>query len=236
MIKGERDFQHYLKLDDMALTPSGVPILKGITMKKGKLDLLPFNYASNFPKNERKDKVVHFFLADYLFERCWNQLEKQAELLKQFKAVLQPDFSMYTDMPKPMQQWQHYRKMFVSAYWQSKGIRVIPTPGWSTPDSYEWCFEGMPTGSMVVVSSVGCSKNPEAKKLFELGYREMLKRLEPAQIVWYGKVPEWLEEKPIAVFENSSQTRFTTAKIKKQTDELLLGAGIPKVERRLLHG
>lgn len=94
MIKGERDFQHYLKLDDMALTPSGVPMLKGITMKKGKLDLLPFNYASNFPKNERKDKVVHFFLADYLFERCWNQLDKQAELLKQFKAVLQPDFSL----------------------------------------------------------------------------------------------------------------------------------------------
>lgn len=236
MVSKERDFQHFLKSTELDVTENGVPILKGITMKKGKLDLLPFNYAMSCPKEQRKEKTVHFFLADYLFERCWNQLDRQAEFLKQFKAVLQPDFSIYTDMPKPMQQYQHYRKMFVSAYWQLKGLRVIPAPGWSTPDSYEWCFEGMPVRSMVVISSVGCSKQPEAKRLFELGYREMLRRLEPSQIVWYGKVPEWLEEKPIAVFENSSQIRFTQAKIKKQVNELLLDAGIPKVERRLLHG
>lgn len=238
MVKGERDFQHYMKISDLQLTENGVPILKGIVMKKGKIYLIPFNYASNFPKNDRKNKVVHFFLADYLFERCWNQIDKQTELLKQYKAVLQPDFSIYTDMPKPMQQYQHYRKMFVSAYWQSKGIRVIPTPCWSTPDSYEWCFEGMPARSMVVISSVGCSKNPEAKRLFELGYREMLRRLEPSQIVWYGKVPEWLEEKPIAVFESSSQIRFTAAKIKNQANTLLQDSSmsIQRIDRRLLHG
>lgn len=236
MIKGERDFQHYMQLDGLELTPGGIPVVKGIKVKKPKtIDFLSFNYASSCPKGDRQDKIVHFFVADYLFERCWNQLDKQTELLKQFRAVLQPDFSMYTNMPKPLQQYQHYRRMFLSAYWQSKGIRVIPTPNWSTPDSYEWCFEGMPKGSLVCVSSVGCSKNPEAKRLFKMGYEEMLRQLEPSQIIWYGKVPDWLEEKPLALVRSTSQVRFDTARINKQAENLLT-EGVAIVERRKLYG
>lgn len=236
MIAGERDFQNFLRLLDLELTENGIPILRGSVLKKGKIDLIPFNYALSTKKEDRKRKTVHFFLADYLFERCWNQLDRQTQLLKQFRAVLQPDFSIYTDMPKAMQQWQHYRRMLVSAYWQSKGIRVLPTPRWSTPDSYEWCFEGMPTNSLVVVSSVGCSKKPEAKRLFRIGYKTMLNRLTPSQIIWYGKVPDWLEETPIAIFESSSSIRFTNAKIKEQINGLLNDQVLPKEERRLLNG
>lgn len=206
MVKGERDFQHYMQLDGLELTPGGIPMVKGIKVKKPKtIDFLSFNYAPSCPKGDRQDKIVHFFVADYLFERCWNQLDKQTGLLKQFRAVLQPDFSMYTNMPRPLQQYNHYRRMFLSAYWQSKGIRVIPTPNWSTPDSYGWCFEGMPKDSLVCVSSVGCSKNPEAKHLFKMGYEEMLRQLEPSQIIWYGKAPDWLEEKPLAIVRSTSQ-------------------------------
>ena len=42
----------------------------------------------------------------------------------------------------------------------------------------------------MAVSSVGTQKNPEARKLFALGYGEMLRRLKPEKIIFFGDVPE----------------------------------------------
>ena len=73
---------------------------------------------------------------------------------------------------------------------QENGVNVIPTISWSTPDSYEWCFDGEPTNGTVAVSSVGTQKNKKAKELFVQGYQEMVNRLEPETIIFYGNVPE----------------------------------------------
>lgn len=67
---------------------------------------------------------------------------------------------------------------------------MIPTIGWSAPDSYEWCFDGEPTHSIVAVSSVGTQQGKESKKLFLQGYEAMIERLEPETVIFYGKVPE----------------------------------------------
>ena len=40
------------------------------------------------------------------------------------------------------------------------------------------------------MSSVGTQQNKESKRLFLLGYEEMMKRLEPSWVIFYGKVPE----------------------------------------------
>lgn len=69
-------------------------------------------------------------------------------------------------------------------------MTVYPTISWSTPDSYEWCFDGEPVGGIVAVSSVGTQKHKESKRLFLHGYEEMMKRLSPSWVIFYGKVPE----------------------------------------------
>ena len=74
---------------------------------------------------------------------------------------------------------------------QMHGINVIPTIAWSTPDSYEWCFDGGPeTHGTVAISSVGTQKDKIAKELYLEGYKEMIRRLEPESIIFYGNVPE----------------------------------------------
>lgn len=65
---------------------------------------------------------------------------------------------------------------------------AIPTIGWSDEESFEWCFDGEPKGSAIAVSSIGTQKNKQAKELFMNGYNEMVKRLEPIQILFYGNV------------------------------------------------
>ena len=68
-------------------------------------------------------------------------------------------------------------------------MNVIPTISWSTPDSFEWCFDGEPKGGAVAVSSVGATNSREKKALFLAGYNAMIERLRPEAILFYGKVP-----------------------------------------------
>ena len=113
-------------------------------------DFIGFNYANT--AKDRADKAVHFFLDDYQFNRVWTDPDRYIERLKRYKYVLTPDFSLYTDFPKALQIYNHYRKHWLGAYWQMCGIRVIPTISWSDEESYSWCFDGEPKHSTVAVS------------------------------------------------------------------------------------
>ena len=165
-----------------------IPLLNPETADGLPAEWIPFNYASS--ETRRADKGAHFFLDDYQFERTWNDPDRYTKLLSEFSCVLAPDFSTYRDMPMAMQLYNHYRKHWLGAYWQMHGLRVIPTISWSTPESYDWCFSGEPVGGVVAVSSVGCLKNKDATRLFLAGYEEMMKRLDPSFVIFYGKVPD----------------------------------------------
>lgn len=193
MLANEPDFLHYLKTSDMILTGAyGIPKVKGIKLKNlDKADVVGFNYSTS-PKTieEREDSFVHFFLPDYYIERVWNNPEYYETIFGMYKGIIQPDFSQYTNMPKAMLIWQHYRRMWMAQYYQDRGIPVIPAPCWSDEDSFEYCFDGMPKGSCLCISSVGCMMNPKVRVLFNLGFSETLKRLEPSQLILYGKIDD----------------------------------------------
>lgn len=150
-------------------------------------DFIGFNYAKTY--KTPKDKAVHFFLDDYQFARLWNKPNDYINILSQFSCVLSPDFSLYADFPVAMQIYNHYRKHWLAAYWQSLGIKVIPTICWSGEKSFDWCFDGEPVGTTVAVSSVGTQNSQASKATFMLGYDAMLERLQPEKIIFYGNVP-----------------------------------------------
>lgn len=147
-----------------------------------------FNYAGK--SADRQQKGVHFFLDDYQFIRLWTNVDRYIPMLREFAYVLTPDFSLYTDYPVALQIYNHYRKHWLGAYWQGFGIKVIPAICWSDESSFDWCFDGEPTHSTVAISSVGTQNGSEKRQKFLEGYNEMMHRLEPAQIIFYGKVPD----------------------------------------------
>lgn len=151
-------------------------------------EFVGMNYAltEKFPES----KIMHCFVDDYQFIRYWNNPNKYLPVISKFSAVCSPDFSTYRDMPLAMQIYNHYRKHWLAAYWQLNGMTVYPTISWSDERSFDWCFDGEPVGGVVAVSSVGTQKNKESKRLFLLGYEEMMKRLNPSWVIFYGIVPE----------------------------------------------
>ena len=163
-----------------------IPIIKPVNIDNLP-ELISFNYAKS--TKDKADKGIHFFVDDYQFLRLWKNPSQYINLLKQFRVVFTPDFSLYTDFPVAMQIYNHYRKHWLGAYWQSQGITVVPTIGWSDSQSYDWCFDGEPVGGTVAVSSVGTQNNKHAKQLFIDGYNQMIQRLNPQTIIFYGDVP-----------------------------------------------
>ena len=66
--------------------------------------------------------------------------------------------------------------------------------------SFDWCFDGEPLYSVVAISAVGSQNSEETSRLFMRGYEEMLKRLRPTKIIFYGKVPdECMSDKVITI-------------------------------------
>lgn len=133
----------------------------------------------------RQDYGVHFFQDDHKFDIVFSKPRKHLEKMKLYGCLLSPDFSMYTDFPLAVQIMQHYKKHWVARFWQEQGLTVIPTICWSTQKSYEFCFEGEPHNSIVAVSDICCCRNPEAKELFQKGYDEMIKRLNPSKVLFF---------------------------------------------------
>lgn len=170
-----------------------------------RLQFFTFKDSKNYYMNGRVkgECGVQFFLDDKYFEAVWNTPEKYIDHLREFGAVCQPDFSLYTNWAIARQMWSHYRNQWVAKYWTAQGIKVIPTVTWSTPESYEWCFDGVPKHSVVALSSVGCWKDETAHRLFVQGYAEMKRQLEPECVLWRGNVPdEFHADRIIKMYEN----------------------------------
>lgn len=182
------NFENLDKVSFLGVGKYDIPQIKPQNIPISRIEWIPFNYAKTCKNPENKG--VHFYLNDYQFVRLWNRPDDYIQLLKRFAAVCSPDFSTYTDMPMAMQIYNHYRKHWIAAYWQMHEICVIPTVSWSTPNSFAWCFDGEPKNGIISISSVGTQNDKQAQQAFADGCREVIKRLNPSQILWHGKCPE----------------------------------------------
>lgn len=152
-------------------------------------DLIGFNYVLSDKNPEGKS--IHFFLDDYQFERLWNTPEQYVEKLMQYEVVLSPDFSLYMNMPMAMKIWNVYRSRLLGHYWQTQGIKVIPTISWAERDTFDFCFDGIPLGSIVAVSTIGVKKEDEAFSVWKNGMDAMIKKIKPKTIIVYGGKVEY---------------------------------------------
>ena len=149
--------------------------------------LIGFKYTKAAKDEDIGDDIgVHFFIDDYQFERIWNQPHVIIPRLAVYGCVLTPDFSLYMDMPRAMKVWNVYRSRLIGQMMQDEGYEVIPTLQWAEKETFDFCFDGLPQGGTVAVSSVGVVKDEDAVEIWEAGMREALDRLKPKTVLYYG--------------------------------------------------
>lgn len=187
-----------------------IPIIPRFKAKEDDFnDLLLIGFdRTHLEDQNHLDRMVHFFLYDYRFERVWKNPDNDIEKLSRYRAVLSPDFSMYLEMAPVMQLYNVFRNRWCGAYWASKGIRVVPSVNWGDESTFDFCFDGIEKGSVIAVSTYMASEHDhrkDQKDWFLAGYNEMLRRIEPEKIICYNTpFPEMQGDIVYVDYERSS--------------------------------
>ncbi|MCH5154218.1 MAG: DUF4417 domain-containing protein [Clostridiales bacterium] len=96
-----------------------IPIVRKQQIDLHKIKFLDYTKAKiNDGKNA--DKTLHFFMHDWKFDKVYNKPDDELEKLKQYYALLTPDFSLFTDMPLALQIESVFKNRWCGAYWQSR--------------------------------------------------------------------------------------------------------------------
>lgn len=162
----------------------GIPIVKRQSLDLREISLIACSDTRAHDNEKNKRCGVHFFVDDYRFEGIYRNPQKSLRKFSQYAFLLTPDGSTYADMNPWRQLESIAHSRWCGAYWQSKGLTVIPTISWSTPSSFEFCFDGVEKNAIVAIGMIGCKRN---KSGFLRGYYAMLERLEPEAIICFGE-------------------------------------------------
>lgn len=145
-------------------------------------------------KSNDYDQWVHFYEDDIAFERIWNNPKRYLHILKKYRGVILPDFSLYRDMPLVMQIWNIYRSRAIGNWLQENGIEIIPNIRYGDSRTYGISCCGIELHKTIAVGSNGTYKHKEDKKIFCEGLYYVVKLLEPKNIIVYGSISKEIIE------------------------------------------
>lgn len=194
--KSMRDNPLFMRNNFKSIGKWGIPLINKQELNTDEIMLVACSDTRKNDIVENKAKGVHFFVDDYRFQGVYDNPDRTFERYSQYAFLLSPDFSTYSDMDLWRQLESVSKNRWVGAYWQSKGLIVIPTVSWGLSQSYDFCFDGVEKGSIVAVGMVGCK---QSKLHFMRGYSEMLKRIEPEKIICFGEPFKEMEGNIITV-------------------------------------
>ena len=116
----------------------GLPLIKKQAIDTSNIKLIACSDTKANDREENKKFGIHFFVDDYRFKGIYDNPERTFKKYAQYNFLLSPDFSTYTDMNLWHQLESVAKNRWVGAYWQSKGLTVIPTISWGLSQSFEF--------------------------------------------------------------------------------------------------
>lgn len=180
--------------------------------------VVSFNYLKT-TKNIQ-DYYVHFFIDDYQFERVYNKIDVYYRVLSKAKGIISPDFSLYANMPKPLQVYQIYKKRLIEAYYSKKGVKVIPSITFSDWDSLDYVLDGLENIETIAVSTNGLRYIKELREEFTKKLLYIIDKLNVKNIICVGFDFEELkplkEKVKIVFFDNYKQQAYKIIQKRKE--------------------
>lgn len=133
-------------------------------------------------KKITENSLINMFVDDYRLERYWNRIDYYANIFKQAKYVMTPDFSALVGMPEDMIKWNIYRSRLIGYVYEKYQIKVIPTITWTTEASFAYICKGVKHKSTVAVSNIG-ARTDKAIAIFNDGLQEVIRQIDPTQVI-----------------------------------------------------
>lgn len=198
------------------------------TLQHGIPEVAPYNGPIKFSpcrfdqrgKTEARNTAIHFFMHDYLFYTAVStNLELTTYKLSKFDYLFAPDCSLYVDASKQENLHAIYISRFAAAYWQKCGFNVIPVASWGDANSLSYCFEGLPSNSVIAVCGIGHEHCSAAKKLWLYAVNKLIDNLSPTTLIVFGGNEEDTRDLPanIVYYPDYIHKKFRANGKKKQT-------------------
>ena len=193
---GCKDVWNAFMVQNAKFTENDLPISYGITAPPKKL--VSFERAKTLYREKsakepdfHEEGFVHFYVDDYKFdsrrESIWTFPEKAFEIIRHFDGIITPDFSTNIDFPKYLKQFNTYRMRAYGSWMSDLGFPFIHNVRWGEEETWEYCFDAIPTGEVVAVGTVASGiRQLVNRPLFENGFRRMIEIIKPKIIVVYG--------------------------------------------------
>ena len=176
---------------------SDMPVLENLNVS-APTKLVSYDDAKQiYKKRCKSDKLfhvpafIHFYIDDQKFDgkrsSIWLYPFRAWEVLHHFDGFITPDFSTNIDFPDSLKRYNTFRMRAFGFWGQHIGLEVIHNVRWGSPETWNYCFDGIPKNSIVAIGTVASGlKKVENRPIFESGFYRMLSELEPHTIIVYG--------------------------------------------------
>lgn len=144
-------------------------------------------------------------------EGIWKKWEHFFEVASHFSGITGIDFSTNADFPEPLKRYQFHKMRAIEHGAIHRSIPVIPNARWGTPETWGYCFDGLPESSVLCIGVVGSGlKKIENRPVFEEGIRELVRQKKPYAIVVIGstnyQIFRELEDEGIVIYQYDGET------------------------------
>lgn len=132
--------------------------------------------------------LLHFYVAD---RKLRTQIMRPQRFVTDFQGawgLTSPDFSIGAGMPLQDRVQAVWANRAIGAYYQSRGLRVVPHLRWCNARDLDYCFLGVERGSAVAVSNHGCWRSADLRQGFLQGLPLLIERIQPSVMFVHGTI------------------------------------------------
>lgn len=130
-----------------------------------------------------------FYEADRKFRRIRDNPTYWIDFASKHPIAAAPDFSMYWSMSLEEQKQNKDFNLWFGQEVKKKNPNTVFNVRFGDARSYDFCFDGFPQNSILMVGTHGCIKRYDERLVFKAGFSELVHRLSPIVVVVYGRTP-----------------------------------------------
>jgi hypothetical protein len=145
-----------------------------------------YSWNSHAVKDMPVVDICSFYVEDWRFISLMKTTKKATHLLSKFKYVIQPDYSVYYDVPLVDQIFRCYTGKRIGDIWTQNGMKIIPNLVLGSKDLLPYATYGIENGSSFAVQIQANSQDSEQDGVDEWTIKSALDIIQPETFLVYG--------------------------------------------------
>lgn len=165
-----------------------MPLLESVTSIPEGVNLIP--YDKRLQNASTSGSVLHFYINDDRFANVMLDPVRAMPQISNFAAVIGPDISPYSSHTVYMRATSLWYGKAVTAFWQGHGIKAIPNVRWIYDCDLDYALCGVPSESILSVSTLGVASTQEMRSCLRRGIRRIVTEKRPIKLLVHGVMRE----------------------------------------------